>query len=491
MDKLRSPSLGNTKCRHVTVPSKELGTTNTLLRFSKLRHNKQQNNTSSATTHSQLQTMFTFSLQNTLFLDIDDHLQQQQQQQEDDDIFSLLLFGSENRFHTSSDYTVPSSSSSSPFVSSSTMDEQQSTSSQVYYHHYPCPPQAYHHVLSPTSVEQHHVTVTNDTSLVLPTCTTTAASPVPSHSSSTTTQVTSGLPLRALSSSSLSSVSSSPCPQKHDMKAPTQLVPQFDETLSSLLATPIVPGEQSLFPLSVEVTTIKRKKNNNYSHGNNLDMSNNNNVTCPWDKKRKRRRTTATTTTCGNNNQSYQSRPKKPHMTQISGMAQENNGLILEAKLNQKGGRSYILPLFSPGNRTRMGTKILVVFSSEQISNQGTVEIQYRDSVTRVWFLAFKCVKRVDRYGRMGVRNNGNGSFSCNYSQDRSDNANLTLDKILPWMRAVFKCNASGASFVLFYFGYCNRDDRADRSEQYLQSIPALGTNTSVINQQTLHYYLN
>ncbi len=193
---------------------------------------------------------------------------------------------------------------------------------------------------------------------------------------------------------------------------------------------------------------------------------------------KRKRKTTASARTAQSN------RAKKLKLPQqISGLALSQNPYgIIDAKLKQKGQRSYYLPLFSPGHTTRPGTKIVAQFQSEAASKRGTMEVQYKDSVSNEWAVAFECRKVMEKDGSWGKKN-GDGSVTCTFTPSGSQ----SLDKRLPWMRAVFKCD-DGTSCVLFYFGYCNRDDRAERSEQYLAAIPV---DPSKITQQILHCHLN
>lgn len=190
------------------------------------------------------------------------------------------------------------------------------------------------------------------------------------------------------------------------------------------------------------------------------------------------------------------SKTKKLKLLQpISGLAQENNTCgVLGAKLRQKVQHTYALPLFSPSHASASGrpsaTKIVVQFQSEFASNRGIMEVQYRDTgVSAGWNVAFRCQRWREKNGSWG-KVEQDGSFTCSFAPPNGGSCLGFLDqRQLPWMRAVYKCD-DGASCILFYFGYCNRDDaRAERSEQYLASIPVV--TTSNMTQHMLHCYLN
>ncbi len=189
------------------------------------------------------------------------------------------------------------------------------------------------------------------------------------------------------------------------------------------------------------------------------------------------------------------SKTKKLKLLQpISGLVQENNPCgVLKAKLKQKVQHTYALPLFSPGHASASGrpsaTKIVVQFQSEFASNRGIMEVQYRDtSVGTGWNVAFRCQRWREKNGSWGKMKQ-DGSFACSFAPPNGSCLGFLDQRQQPWMRAVYKCD-DGASCVLFYFGYCNRDDaRAERSEQYLASIPVV--TTSNMTQHMLHCYLN
>ncbi len=181
--------------------------------------------------------------------------------------------------------------------------------------------------------------------------------------------------------------------------------------------------------------------------------------------------------------QQNKNKTKRPKLTQIVGLA-ELNPYIHDAKLKQKGTRSYYLPLFSPSNEDRPATKFEVRHNSEDDSNQGTITVECKGSDGR-WVEKFKCQK-AEENGHKKRKQNEDGTFTCIYECTFTTDDRRTLNAKLPWMRAVYT-HHDGRRYVLFYFGYCNGGDRDERSDQYLAPIPL---HPSQITQATLHLHL-